>query len=135
MNKSQSTLEIAEQILNSSKGSIDIYTLFNKVADIKEFTEEEKETKIGQFYTHLTVDGRFVILPDGKWGLRVDYPFEVVNTISTDFDLFDDEDLSEDDGEEDYDSLDVLVVSDEEEIETEKKNIKTLIGYEEKEEL
>ncbi len=134
MNKNQSTLEIAEQILKSSKGALDVYSLFDQVAEVKEFSAEEKEEKIGQFYTHLTVDGRFVILSDGKWGLRVDYPFEVVNTISTDFDLFDEED-TEDDSEEDYDSLDVLVVADEEEVEAEKKNIKTLIGYEEKEEI
>lgn len=135
MNKNNSTLEIAEQILKSNKGALDIYTLFDKVSEVKEFTDEEKKEKIGQFYTHLTVDGTFVILSDGKWGLRVDYPFEVVNTISTDFDLFDDEELTDDDGEEDYDSLDVLVVADEEELETEKKNIKNLIGYEESEEL
>ncbi len=135
MNKNNSTLEIAAEVLRLNKGAMDIYALFDKVAMVKEFTEEEKKEKIGQFYTHLTVDGTFVILSDGKWGLRVNYPFEVVNTISTDFDLFDEEELTDEDGEEDYDSLDVLVVADEEELETEKKNIKNLIGYEEKEEL
>lgn len=135
MNKNQSTLDIAEQLLKTSKKPIDVYNLFDEVSKVKEFTEEDKNEKIGQFYTHLTVDGRFVILPDGKWALREDYPFEVVNTISTDFDLFDDEDIIDEDSEEDYDTLDVLVVADEEELETEKKNIKTLIGYEEKEEL
>ncbi|MFV0499368.1 MAG: DNA-directed RNA polymerase subunit delta [Bacilli bacterium] len=135
MDKNQSALEIAKHVLEKSSVPLDIYKLFDEVSKIKEYSKSEKESKIGQFYTHLTVDGEFVILSDGKWGLRVNHPFEVVNTISTDFDLFDEEDHTDDDSEEDYDSLDVLVVSDEEEIETDKKNIKSLIGYEQKEEI
>ncbi len=136
MNKKDSTLVIAEQILKDSKTSLDIYTLFDKIAEVKEFSDEEKKSMIGQFHTYLTVDGRFIILSDGTWGLRDDHPFELVNTISTDFDLFDDEEDEYDSDEEvDYEGLDVLVVADEEEIEQEKKQIKTLIGYEENEEL
>lgn len=133
MDKKNSTLELAEMLLNEKKGPVDTQTLFAKIADIKGYSDEERELNIGQFYTHLTVDGRFVILQDGTWDLRTNHPFEVVNTISTDFELFE-EDLIEDE-EEDYDSLDVLVVADEEELANEKKSIKTLIGYEEQEEL
>ncbi len=133
MNKKDSTLMIAEQILKAKKKPMDVQTLFAEVAKVKEFTEEEKNDSIGQFYTYLTVDGRFIILSDGTWDLRDNHPYDLVNTISTDFDLFDDE--NEDEEDDDYEALEVIVVTDEEEIEKEKKNIKDLIGYEESDEL
>lgn len=134
MNKKESTIVIAEQILKNSKTSLDVYTLFDKVAEVKEFTPEEVKEKIGQFHTYLTVDGRFIILSDGTWALRVEHPYDLVNTISTDFDLFEDEEFVAED-EEDYEGMEVIVVTDEEELEKEKKDIKNLIGYEENDEL
>ncbi len=135
MNKNESIIAIAEQILKKEGKSLDVYNLFNEVAKVKEYTEEEKEANLSLFHTYLTTDGRFVILHDGSWSLREDHPYEMVNAISTDFDLFDDEEITEDDEEEEYEALDVLVVSDEEELENESKNLKNLIGYEESEEI
>ncbi len=134
MSKNESIIVIAEQVLKEKKGSLDVFSLFDEVAKIKEFTEEERKENLSLFHTYLTTDGRFVILHDGSWSLRENHPYEMVNAISTDFDLFDDEELTDDD-EEDYEALDVLVVSDEEEIESETKNLKNLIGYEESEEI
>jgi len=52
---------------------------FNKLADIV-FTmadvPNDKEEKMGQFYTDLTVDGRFVTFSNGKWDLRYRHRFE-----------------------------------------------------------
>lgn len=133
MDKKQSIVVIAEEILKREGKSLDIFTLFNEVAVVKEYTESEKEDNISLFHTYLTTDGRFVILHDGTWSLRENHPYELVNAISTDFDLFEDEEDDEDD--EDYEALDVLVVSDEDELDSESKNIKNLIGYEESEEI
>ncbi len=135
MNKNDSTINIAEEVLKSVDGSLDIYALFAKVAEVKEYSEEEKDAMIAQFHTHLTTSGKFVILHDGTWSLRIKHPFEVVNTISTDFELFDEDEIVSEDEEEEYEALDVLVVTDEEEMEKETKNIKELIGYEESEEI
>ncbi len=42
MNKNQSTLDIAEQLLKTSKKPIDVYNLFDEVSKVKEFTEEDR---------------------------------------------------------------------------------------------
>lgn len=40
-------------------------------------SKESMHQKLGQFYTDLTIDGRFVTFSNGKWDLRYRHPFEV----------------------------------------------------------
>lgn len=52
---------------------------FNKLADTvfeRADNLEEKDGKLGQFYTDLTIDGRFVTFSNGKWDLRYRHRFE-----------------------------------------------------------
>lgn len=52
---------------------------FNKLADtVFERADilEEKDEKLGQFYTDLTIDGRFVTFSNGRWDLRYRHRFE-----------------------------------------------------------
>jgi len=52
---------------------------FNKLVDIvfnMADISENKEEKMGQFYTDLTVDGRFVTFSNGSWDLRYRHRFE-----------------------------------------------------------
>ncbi len=132
MEKNLSIVAIAEKILKHEEKSLDIYTLFDLVSEIKEYSQEQRDENLALFHTYLTTDGRFVILHDGTWSLRENHPYEMVNAISTDFELFEDEETIDED-EDEYEALDVLVVTDEEELEAESKNIKNLIGYEESE--
>ena len=41
-------------------------------------SNEEVAEKIGQFYTDLNVDGRFISIGDNRWGLKGWYPVEQV---------------------------------------------------------
>src|SRR5699024_2528322 len=43
---------------------------FKKVADLKGLSEEERTSKIGQFYTDLNADGSFVSNGSNTWGLK-----------------------------------------------------------------
>ena len=45
-------------------------SLFKKICDLLEYTDEEYSEKIGDFYTSLTTDKRFLFLDSSKWDLR-----------------------------------------------------------------
>ncbi len=127
--KKESTVECAIEILNKNGASLDIYKLFKEVSKEIEIAEERYNDRLSQFHTHLTMDGRFVILADGTWDLRNNHPFEAVNIVTTDFDL--DIELADEvvfEEEEDYEGMEVTIVKDKEEEEKEIDQIKNIIG-------
>jgi DNA-directed RNA polymerase subunit delta len=68
--KAMSYTDIAYMILKEEKKKINTPKLFKKVCDLLEYTDEEYESKIGDFYTSLTTDCRFIILDTAEWDLK-----------------------------------------------------------------
>lgn len=68
--KAMSFTDIAYMILKEEKKKFNTPTLFKKVCDLLEYTDEEYEAKIGDFYTSLTTDCRFIILDTAEWDLK-----------------------------------------------------------------
>ncbi len=62
--------DIAEIILSNSKKPLKTAALFKNVCDLLELSEEEYKNEIGDFYTSLTTDKRFVSLENALWDLR-----------------------------------------------------------------
>src|SRR5690606_22111533 len=71
-----SMLELAKEVLYAETKAMDFRDIFNKVAELKGFTEQQKADMLAQFYTDLNVDGRFITLGANMWGLKRWYPFE-----------------------------------------------------------
>ena len=65
-----SNKDITNLILEESKKSINTADLFKKIIKLLELPEKTFETKIGDYYTALTTDKRFILLEDGTWDLR-----------------------------------------------------------------
>jgi DNA-directed RNA polymerase subunit delta len=60
-----------------SKGEPMLYRdIMNEVAKLKGFTEEKIDRYITQLYTEINIDGRFVCVGRGLWGIRDWYPTE-----------------------------------------------------------
>src|SRR5699024_5224107 len=72
-------IELANLILFDEKEAIHFKEVFDKVAEIKEFPDEQKLDLIAQFYTDLNIDGRFVTTGDNLWGLKRWYPVEQID--------------------------------------------------------
>jgi DNA-directed RNA polymerase subunit delta len=78
---------------------------FNKLVDIvfsMADISDNKSEKMGQFYTDLTVDGRFVTFSNGNWDLRYRHRFEAFDweeELDT-MELVDFEDDDEDENEQ-----------------------------------
>ena len=62
--------DIAFSLLKSYGKKMKIQTLFKKICDLLDYSESDYENKIGDYYTSLTLDKRFVLLDSHEWDLR-----------------------------------------------------------------
>ena len=134
-----SNKDITFYLLEQSKKSINTKDLFTEIIKLLELPKKIFDEKIGDYYTSLATDKRFILLSDGTWDLRSrhtsDKIVKVVDSEEDDEDE-DDEDLKDkdddpneieednyDDTDDDYNSaeedLKDLVVIDEDELELE----------------
>ena len=106
--------DLTELILKEENKTFTTPVIFRKICDLLGYTDEEYTDKIGDYYTSLSTDKRFVFLDNNEWDLREKTPVAIV--------LDDDEDEEED-------------IEDEEEVEDEyEEDINTAIDDEELEE-
>jgi DNA-directed RNA polymerase subunit delta len=126
-----SLTDIALELLKDNTEKYTFIDLFNLIAGVLEFSDEERESKLGIFYTSLTLDGRFVILSDGSWDLRVRHKFEQVNPDFSDFDIEDD--IIEEEEDEDEIIPDIAKKQDDEDDYDDKEDIKRLVVVDEDE--
>lgn len=132
-----SNKDITNLILEESKKSINTADLFKKIIGLLELPDRIFETKIGDYYTALSTDKRFVLLSDGTWDLRSRHTSDKIVKVTDEDEEDDDSDDSKDEIEDeveedsfddtdddDYDGetneeLKDLVVIDEDELELE----------------
>ena len=89
--------DIAEIILSNSKKPLKTADLFKNICDLLELSEEDYKKEIGDFYTSLTTDKRFVSLDNALWDLRDRH---AINIEFTEDDDEDEEEVDEDEDEE-----------------------------------
>ena len=103
--------DIAEIILNNSKKPMNTADLFKSICDALELSDEQYKSEIGDFYTSLTTDKRFVSLENALWDLRDRHAIKIEFTEDED-DEVDEESEEEDELEEeeieDEDDLDEI---------------------------
>ncbi len=100
--------DLTELILEESKCSMNTAAIFKKISSLLTLSDEEYASKIGDFYTSLTTDKRFIFLDDNaEWDLRNRHTSQVV--------VADDDDEEE---EEESDDIDDTISDDEEDIDS-----------------
>lgn len=123
--------DIALLILKESKKPMNTPKLFQAVCDVLNFGEEEYTNKIGDFYTILTTDKRFVLLEKGEWDLRDNHSVQIViddedddTEVEIEEEIEEEEDIDADLPDEDIevdddieDDMEDLTLVDEEELE------------------
>ncbi len=75
---------------NPKQSTLDI---FSKIVEMLELPKNVLENKIGEFYTALTNDKRFILLEDGKWDLKQNHKTENI-TLEDDLEDYE-EDLED----------------------------------------
>ena len=74
--------DITSLLLKENKKPMNTPTIFRKICDLLGYGEEEYAAKIGDYYTSLTIDKRFLLLPSGEWDLRDHHSVEIVMIYS-----------------------------------------------------
>jgi DNA-directed RNA polymerase delta subunit len=101
--------DITYLLLKENKQSMDTPSLFRRICELLDYSESTYSDKIGDFYTSLTTDKRFIQLPNNEWDLRDNHSIDIVLDDEEDEDIdaeeLEEEEMEEETEEEDTDTL------------------------------
>ena len=140
--KAMSFTDIAYMILKEDKKKLNTPKLFRKICDLLGYDDAEYEAKIGDFYTSLTTDCRFIILDTAEWDLKDKHI--VKETIEEDEDeeiesieeIEDEEESSEEEenlDEDDIDDIDNIDNELDDDLDDDMEDLRVIEGDEEEE--
>jgi len=126
--------EIAYRYLKENKITLKTPDLFRKICDLLEFNDNQYLSKIGDFYTSLTMDKRFIVLDNNEWDLRENHSVEIVLDDEIDDEVSEEveEEMDEESEDDSLDNVDETVDADLDE--DDDLDDLTIIGDEENEE-
>lgn len=120
-------------LIKENKKPMNTPTIFRKICDLLGYNDDEYSAKIGDYYTSLTIDKRFVLLDSNEWDIRDNHSIDVsVEDEEDDEDEEDEDETTEEEQPEDEeenidevvdddldedDELEDLAIIDEEELE------------------
>ena len=70
--------DITYMMIKESKKTMNTPTLFKEICNMLDLSESTFEDKIGDYYTSLTMDKRFVMLDNNEWDIRDNHSIEIV---------------------------------------------------------
>ena len=62
--------DLTELILKENKKAMNTPSIFKKICNLLELGEDEYTNQIGDYYTSLTTDKRFILLDSAEWDLK-----------------------------------------------------------------
>ena len=89
--------DLTYMLLKENKKSMNTPTIFKEICNLLGYTDSEYADKIGDYYTSLTIDKRFVLLDNNEWDIRDNHSVEIV--------LDDEDDEAEDTPEEEEEEI------------------------------
>ncbi len=115
-------------LLLEEKGKQSTTELFQKIIELLDLPKSTFDQKIGDFYTSLTTDKRFILLEDGTWDLRSRHTSDrVIQVEEEDEEEEEIEEEEEEEIEEDFDST----LNDEDDIDDGDDDLKDLVVLDE----
>lgn len=70
--------DIAYEIIKEDKKQYNTPNLFREVCNLLELNEDEFESKIGDFFTALSTDQRFIFIDSVNWDLKENHVVKVI---------------------------------------------------------
>ena len=101
----KSMIEVAYQVLTNNNGAMPFVDLWKDVSQEMGFTLTQFEDNIAQFYTDLSLDGRFLNMSQNTWDLRSRHTYSE-SVMDTDSIAIDEDDEDEEESELIEDELD-----------------------------
>jgi len=87
--------DLTEMVLKENKKPMNTPSVFKKICELLELTDEEYSEKIGDYYTSLTTDKRFLLLDTAEWDLKDNHKVEIVLDEDDEEEAFDEEEIEE----------------------------------------
>lgn len=107
--------DLTEIILKENKKPMNTPSVFKKICELLDLSEEEYSEKIGDFYTSLTTDKRFILLDTAEWDLRDKHKVEIVlDEYDEDEGIFDEEEIVEEQEEVEEEMDESVEITDDE---------------------
>ena len=100
MSSKKSMLEVALEIMNEKKAAMSFTSLWKAIKEKLKMSDEEANNKMSNFYTQLSLDGRFIPLGNNKWNLRDRLPFDKTHVDMSEIYNDMEEESDEDDDDE-----------------------------------
>ena len=89
--------DLTYMLLKETNKPLNTPTIFKEICKLLGLTDEEYSSKIGDFYTSLTTDKRFLLLESSEWDLREKHSVQL---------LIDEDDEEEEIEENEEDEID-----------------------------
>lgn len=106
---SKSLIEYAYEFVSKHKDSVNFKEIWEYVKKEAGLSEEEANKKVGQFFTNMMLDGRFITLGENEWDLRERHVFDKVHIdmrdVYSDVQTSDDDIEEKDEEEEEYNKV------------------------------
>ena len=106
--------DLTEMILKENKKPMNTANIFKKICDLLELSEEDYSSKIGDYYTSLTTDKRFLLLDTAEWDLKDKHKVEIVLDEDDEDEMSFDEEEVEDEDELEEDEDESIEITDDE---------------------
>ena len=108
--------DLTYMLIKENKKSMNTPTVFKEICKLLDYSEADYENKIGDYYTSLTIDKRFVLLPNNEWDIRDNHSVEIVIDDDDDEEEIEVEEEEEDVIEEDVEVEEDTLYDDESDI-------------------
>ena len=127
--------DLSYKLIKENKTSMNTPALFREICNLLGYSDSEFTSKIGDYYTSLTIDKRFVLLENNEWDIRDHHAVEVVlDDEDEEMDEEESEDVDEDEEVDGEESEDIDEVIDDEIIDDEELEDLSIVDEEELEE-
>lgn len=106
--------DLADLILKENKKPLNTPIIFRTICELLGYSDSEYTNKIGEFYTSLTTDKRFILLETAEWDLKDNHSVALVidDEDDIDDDMEDIEEIEEIEEEPDEEEIDDIVIDD-----------------------
>ena len=106
-----SLTDIACMILKEKKKPMKTADLFKEISKLLDLSESDFASKIGDFYTSLNIDKRFVLLENNEWDIRDNHSVEIVMDEEDDEEE-EEEEIEEENKDEEEENIDEIIDDD-----------------------
>ena len=98
--------DLTEIIIKENKKPMNTPSIFKKICELLELTEDDYTNQIGDYYTSLTTDKRFILLDSAEWDLKDKHKLEIdLSEADDEEETFDEEEVEDEENEDEIDEV------------------------------